>query len=276
MKIALVTIHKSYNYGAVLQAYATNKILSRFGEVKTVDYESRYLSKQLNYFRFSPSVHGGMMLIHDVLRFPYRYNLLYKFKKFIQTHMNLTEELSSDEVMQNKAGDFDIYVCGSDQIWNPRIVRQIDPVFFLTFAPKGAKKISLSSSIGSYIFSDKEKKKLVGMLEDFDAVSLREDDGQKQLSGILPNKKIHHVLDPTLLFSKDEWLDFMDLIQVRSRKKYLLVYTVPRAKLMKEAVNFFSKKFGLQVVLIDQGLFSSITSEIILEMPVREILYNFS
>ena len=209
MKIALITIHNANNYGAVLQAYATKKVLSQYGEVSTIDYDNRFLAHHLDLIRFAPSVHGMKMLIHDLLRLPSRVRAVKRFRTFVNENMNLSKKLSADELIKGKAGEFEVYVCGSDQIWNPSIVNpdnRIDPIFFLSFAPKEAKKISYASSIGHHHFNDEEKEEVRNLLEDFTTISTRESDGVVKLQEILPDREINHVLDPTLLLSKEEWL----------------------------------------------------------------------
>lgn len=258
MKIALITIHRTGNYGAVLQAYATKKILSRYGEVSTVDYDNRHLAHHLDLLRFNFSARGVMMLGHDLLRLPYRIRAVNKIRKFLNENMNLTPRLKERDLIQGKAGEFDIYVCGSDQIWNPEIVSesgQIDPIFFLSFAPQGSTKISYASSIGHHAFSISEKKQVSDLLKDFTLVTTRESDGVVKLSEILPGKDVYHVLDPTLLLTMEEWYDAFNIEPKLDRDKYILLYSVPRTPLIKKAVGFFEKKLGFQVVAIDQMLF---------------------
>ena len=83
MKIALITIHNANNYGAVLQSYATKKILSDYGEVSIIDYDNKHLGHHLDLVRFSVSIHGVKMLIHDILRLSSRIKAVNKFKSFI-------------------------------------------------------------------------------------------------------------------------------------------------------------------------------------------------
>lgn len=259
MKIALVTIHNVNNYGAVLQAYATKKILSQYGEVNTIDYDNRYLNHHLDIFRFDMSVHGIKMLAHDILRFPYRLKAITRFKSFIKSNMNLTPKLTSDELMQGQAGKFDMYLCGSDQIWNPEIVsenKSVDPIFFLSFTDKEAKKLSYASSTGHHNYTDEEKKEVAKLLEDFNLITTRESDGVKKLQEILPNRDIHHVLDPTLLLSKEEWFEALDIKIEEPKEKYILVYSVPRTELIRKAIDYYADKLNMKVVAIDQMLFS--------------------
>lgn len=258
MKIALITINRTANYGAVLQAYATQKVLSQYGDVKIIDYHNKHLAHHLDLIRFSPDVHGILKFLHDMLRLPFRWTAVSRFRKFFDRYLNLTHRYTADQLYQGKAGVFDVYVCGSDQIWNPDIVTetaQIDPIFFLDFAPKDAEKMSYASSIGHHHFSASEQIEVKKYLENFSMVSTREADGLEKLNGLYRSGPIHHVLDPTMLLSKKEWKEHFDLSEDLSNEKYILVYSVPRTKLIKEAISYVSKITGYRIVTIDQMLF---------------------
>lgn len=256
MKIALITIHNVTNYGAVLQAYATKVALSKYGEVSTIDYQNRYLAKNMDKIRFEVSIHGVKMLIHDVLNLPWRSKLLSRFRTFIKGNMNLTDTMGSQDLLEGKAGNFDVYVCGSDQIWNPVVVSpddKIDPIFFLSFAANEAKKFSYASSIGHHHYREDEKKQVSALLKSFAMISVRESDGKTKLEDILPQKTIFHVADPTLILSKREWYSIFNIEE--KVQDYILVYSVPRTALIIKAINYFSTKLGLKIVAIDRMFF---------------------
>ena len=258
MKIALITIHRVTNYGALLQAYATKAILSKYGEVKTIDYSNPFLDKHMVKLRFNFSVHGVKMLIHDLLNLPNRIKLLAKFNTFIDTKFNLTPKLNKTELKTNKLEQFDVYVCGSDQIWNPKVVSDrgiIDKAYFLNFAKPKSVKFSYASSIGHHNFTLEEKKEVKSLLSDFDHISVRESDGVTKIKDILPQKAIHHVVDPTLLLNKKDWLKEFNIIE-EVGQEYILVYSVPRTELLRSAIDYFSKKLKLRVVAIDKMFFS--------------------
>ncbi len=262
MKIGLVTIHNANNYGAMLQAYATKVILSNYGEVKTIDYNNQFIVRHNKVFRLAFSIHGLKMLIHDIFRFPYRIGTLRKNVKFIKNHMNLTKKYSYKELLSNNINEnFDLYVCGSDQIWNPSIINKnkvLDKIYLLGFVKKGRKKISYASSIGHHNFDKNEKNLIKKYLSDFKSISTREEQGKKIISEIIPNKTIYHVLDPTLLLSKSQWINLFQLKPLIKKEKYILVYSVLRKNLIKDAVTFYSKALKMKVYSIDQMLFSSI------------------
>lgn len=259
MKIAIITIHYVTNFGAILQAYATKEIFSKYGEVKIINYQKRYLNRHIDLIRFEPSLRGIKWLLHDLLNFSSRYKMVSKFKSFIDSSLNLTSRIQEHDNFGTEFSEFDIYVCGSDQIWNPGIISStsvLDPVYFLSFAPKGSKKISYASSIGHHHFTEEEKMDVKKMLSDFSHISIRENDGKKKLLEIFPNKNVEVVLDPTLLLTKEEWLQCTRIPQNdESRERYILVYSVPRTKLIKKAVAYFSKKLNYKIVSIDKMLF---------------------
>ncbi|MDQ1298056.1 MAG: hypothetical protein QG558_595 [Campylobacterota bacterium] len=257
MKIALITIHNANNYGAILQTFALQKILMQYGDVEIINYDNKHISIDFDLIRIKPTFHGLLGTGKDIFRLFPRHRVLKNFKQFIAQNMKLTKKMSTHEFLFGHAGSFDVYVAGSDQIWNPACISgncSIDPVYFLDFAPKEAKKLSYASSMGSYRYSEEEKKRIKELLKDFDMVSVREKDGQTMLQEIL-ERPVHHVVDPTLLLSKNEWLEVLGKNRkLKQEEKYILLYSVPKTKLIRSAVEYFSKKLGLKVIAIDQGL----------------------
>ncbi|MGA1941043.1 polysaccharide pyruvyl transferase family protein [Arcobacter sp. YIC-310] len=261
MKIAIITVHRANNYGAVLQAYATQKVLSEIGESKIIDYNNRYISFRLDLIRYHKSlglIANLKFIIHDILRIFSRYKAVKKFNSFISSYMNLTNNFSSKDLIDGKANGFDVYVCGSDQIWNPEIAtpqKKIDANYFLKFVQKGSKKLSYASSFGHHKLTGNEQLEVKELLNDFDLVSVREKDAKEMLESFIKDKEINHVLDPTLLLNKQEWLDTFELKEHNNYGDYILLYTAPRSELLKKAVAYFSKKLGLKVISIDQSFF---------------------
>ncbi len=257
MKIALVTIHNANNYGAILQTFALHKVLSRYGDVQIIDYDNRHIAIDLDLIRFKPSFHGMLGMGKDIFRLLPRYRVIKKFKQFFAKYMKKTQKLSAEELYHGYAGNFDVYVAGSDQIWNPACISEncsVDQIYFLNFVPNGVKKLSYASSMGSYQWSIEEKCHIKELLNDFDMISVREKDGQVLLQEIL-ERPVHHVVDPTLLLSKNEWLEVIGKNrELKQEEKYILLYSVPKTKLICSAVEYFSKKLGLKVIAIDQGL----------------------
>ncbi len=259
-RIALLTIHNTCNYGAVLQASAMQIVLSRYGYVELVNYNNRHVARDLDLVRFKPTIRGMLGTVKDILRLLPRRKVINKFLVFMDHNLNLTKIYSKNELSGNELEGYDYYIAGSDQIWNPECISQnstLDPVYFLEFAPKGKCKISYASSLGSYRYSTAEKRLLKKYLSDFSVVSVREKGGQELLQKVL-GRSVYHVLDPTLLLSKDDWLENFNLaLTPNSEGKYILLYSVPKTPLLKKVVSYYSKKLGLKVIAVDQGLIPS-------------------
>ena len=261
MKIALITVHATNNYGGVLQAFATKVMLSRHGDVNVINYKNHFLSRQLDILRMEVSMHGVKKLLHDLARIPYRYKAVRKFQKFIRDNLSLSPEVTAKQLHSNFLSNYDVYICGSDQIWNPAIIsaeQKIDPVYFLSFVNNvSARKISYASSIGNYDYSDAEKAIVKRLIQSFDYISVREKDGIGKIKELPHNGKISHVLDPTLLLNKQEWIAAVGAEVFTKCEAYILVYSVPRTRLLRTAVDHFKRNLKLKVVSIDQMLLPS-------------------
>lgn len=253
MKIALITIHNANNYGAILQTFATYKVLSKYGEVDIIDYNNKHISISLDLIRLKFTPHGILGMGKDFCRIYPRYKAIKKFKSFTKEYFNVSKQVDKNNI---ELESYDLYVCGSDQIWNPNCISgayEIDKNYFLTFAPLSSKKISYASSLGNYKFSKEEQKQVAMLLKDFDFISVREKDGKEHLESFL-DKEVRHVLDPTLLLSKKEWIRNFNLKEKSTDEKYILVYSVPKSELIKDAIKYYSKKLNLPVFALDQNL----------------------
>ena len=256
-KIALITTQNANNYGAIFQAFALRQVLSEYGEVEVINYENNHIGISFKLIRFKFTIHGVLGMGKDFLRIIPRYRVIKKFKLFIKKNIALTKSVSKQQLQNGELKNYDVYIAGSDQIWNPACISddcKIDPIYFLSFAPNKARKVSYASSIGGYQLSSDEKDHVKSLLEEFHTVSVREKDTQELFAKVL-NREVHHVLDPTLLLSKEEWLDVLGVEQeVDANKKYILVYTVPKIPLIRDAVDLFVHKTGLKVIALDQGI----------------------
>lgn len=255
MKIALITVQNANNYGAILQAFAMQEVLKKFGDVEVLHYKNRHISRSFDLIRFKPTIHGLLGSGKDVCRVFPRYRVIKKFKRFIAESLNLTDNMDYAGLVS--AEGYDLYVAGSDQIWNPDCVGssgKLDLGYFLDFVPSNIRKISYASSMGSYRYTDKQSEQVKSLLSSFNSLAVREEDTQKYLQ-ILVEKPVKHVLDPTLLLKKNEWRNLLSLGAGNSNSnKYILLYTVPKVPLLREVVSFYSKLLNLEVISIDQGL----------------------
>ena len=118
MKIGLLTFHAAHNYGAVLQAYATQEQIKEMGyAIEVISYNPSYLIKQ-KLFPFSPknSVTVNIkLLIEGIITAPWKLIRKNNFQKFITKQLQLSKTNYHDQKFEEN-NDYDIFVIGSDQI----------------------------------------------------------------------------------------------------------------------------------------------------------------
>lgn len=258
MKIGIITIHHSCNYGAVLQTFATQESFKKYGHVEIINYQNLHTDKTTKLLRFGTAPRDILRLGKDVLRLLPKIRSLKKFTSFFNKHYSLSGEPTQNiDTIQKK---YDIYVCGSDQIWNPQIISEngkIDNNYFLAFSST-AKKISYASSKGSYNYTSIEGEQASSYLKDFHRISVRESDSANYFSNTL-GRPVEHVLDPTLLLNKTEWLTALNIKNTPSKKPYILVYVLRKNKVLAQTVHTVAKMLNLEVITIDQDPFTTMS-----------------
>lgn len=216
MKIYTITCSNAYNYGAVLQAYALQKYLENQGhEVVLIDYHPPYLRQ------ISDKYENNMLakVLRGILYAPDYSKSKKVFDKFKKKIKSTKETFYSLEELKNLS-DADIYIAGSDQIWNPYMKNGLDPAYYLEFVSQ-KKKVAYAASIGCNVSEKKYgvyyRQKLAG----FNSVTVRE----KETALFLKNQGIQAkcVLDPVYLLDESEW----DLLCESSENtKYIIVYAL--------------------------------------------------
>lgn len=145
---------------------------------------------------------------------------------------------------------YDVYISGSDQLWNPEQPYCIEP-YFLTFVKdKKTLKLSYATSIGLSEINDKEKKVFHNWLSSYDRISVRENQACKLLESVT-GRTIHRVPDPTFLIDPEVWKDMA--IAPQSKQDYVLVFNLGQdEKIIKTGIEV-AQKMNCKVKVIDQN-----------------------
>lgn len=233
MKIGILTFHCAHNYGAVLQAYATQTFLQSQGfEVVMVDYRPEYLVIPSQIFPVRSYYKGHVLsffkvLLSKFLLIPASWKRYQSFNSFINRRFNL---IGLDQLSHY---GLDALVLGSDQIWNPVLCKGFDPVYFGCIGGIQTKKIVYAASMGHISLQPEERRYLRRVLTELDKVSVREK-SLKELLSPLSDKSIELVVDPTLLLGSHFWGDIA--VQPSEKQPYVLVYEViPNPQTMRVA-----------------------------------------
>lgn len=216
MDISLITIHVGNNFGSVLQTIASCTILEKMGNIVTlVDYRPDRVTFR-NYVKGAFSSLPKFMW--RILFLPIYLKNRHIYSSYLKKFCRLSKPIYSYQKFAEHCPSADIYITGSDQVWNSKHNQGFDNRYF--FAGINGPKIALSSSIGRTNLDEKEKNLFFKYLSSYSDISVREESAVELLKRI--GLKSTQILDPTLLLSKSEWTNFITKRIVTD--KYLLLY----------------------------------------------------
>lgn len=251
MKILTITCHNCYNYGAVLQTYALQSYLSRnYGESEVIDYVPRYMEYNSRY-RYVPEKWSGSF-IKKMLWYTRNHPRVFllngrkkRFDQFSEQYIHKTRRYSNYEELVNKTPKADVYICGSDQIWNGIDYENgKDNAFFLGFTSFG-KKISYAASFGRSYVDEAFSQNKVRYLKEFQKISVRESSGIKILEAFQIDSV--KVIDPVFLLDKKEWLGITAHNPAPS-KQYVLIYLLDGNSQAIDLINEYKKEYDIVVL----------------------------
>lgn len=210
MKIGVITFHDASNYGAALQAYATQQAISDLGyDAEIINYSNEYrLSKYSPWSRFSSAVRSKRYLYAVAVLF-FAPGILLRnraFRGFYKRFLNLSgPRIESKCKLEAAATRYDVIIAGSDQIWSYKNNGR-DFSYLLEFAGLGAKKFSYASSFGLTEIPEDLLLSYKKCLTRLDSISVREKKGVELVEKLI-GRKANLVLDPVFLHGRDFWLE---------------------------------------------------------------------
>ena len=252
MKTAIATFHDTSNFGATLQCAALVACLRRLGhEPSVVDYLPPFVRAKKSVFReFSkiasaPSPAKAAVRACASLAFvPALKRREEAFGKFISRHLPTGMRYPTAGSVAENPPQADLFICGSDQIWNPALTgKRLDEVFFLRFAKGG--KAAYGVSLGEMDI-EANGETLRRWTDDFIAVSVREKSVAERLAKVL-GRDVSVVLDCTLLLSGRDYADMETPVSGTDRP-YLLLYNVQGSPASVKTALSAAKRLGLGII----------------------------
>ena len=236
MKVHIITVQNSLNYGAFLQAFALMKVLEEMDyEVDFINTHSRKPYKR-TMKQFTKNI---FKLKLDKAQFCFK--LLNKYRESWKSFKVINE---------NRIDNSDIVITGSDEIWN---VHRKECADFPIFWANGVKaKVIISYAPSCNITKLDELKKLKypqKALEKYNVISVR-DEYSKELIEKITDKNVEVVLDPTMLLKKEDYKKYTDNFNIKNRNKYILIYSYGEKLKENEITKIkeFAKKENLEIV----------------------------
>ncbi len=239
LTVGLMTLSNVINFGSALQTYATVKVVEKFGlhcEVIDYEYPSRWHSENSSgcenttvisscwLKKYIKAILNKLGLLEIIVALRYRtIKLTRVFRNFLHQRISLTPIKYNRESILKKIPEFDIYMTGSDQTWNPRYLHT-DYSFLLNFAPENSPKIAYAASFGATEMLPDYRESYSKYLQKYDYISVREKTGIP-LVAELTGKKAWHTPDPTLMLHKEEWLELTQR-KLKLPEKYIFAYVL--------------------------------------------------
>lgn len=228
MKIRTITCHQSSNHGAMLQAYALLHYLQTLGhDACVIDYRPPYLS--LNH-RIPPQYdRWGIRQLYLLSKLPgdmagwHRHRALLSF--YNQQIEATPQKYTSIEQLRATPPDADLYIAGSDQIWNTSFQNGKDAAFYLDFGSPH-RKVSYAASFATESLESGTEEFVKDKLRNLDAISVRESSGLRILNELGYDGKV--VVDPVFLLSKEQWNQFDT--KTAENERFVLAYDFEKRK----------------------------------------------
>lgn len=244
-KIGIITFHNSYNCGSMLESYAIEESIKKLGkEVEIINFSNEGQRNLYGVFYKNnclKNIIKNLLLIPAKKKIEKNNNLYEKFKK---EYFNLSKEYSNMKELNDD--EYSVVVAGSDQIWNITI-EDSDDAYFLPWV-KNARKVAYAPSFGAknIVKHTTEIEKYREMINDFDALSIREFNGQKWIKELC-DKEVKVLLDPTLLLKKEDYEKIEDKNH-NYNQKYIFFYSPSFNRNVCKYVKKIAEKYNLKVI----------------------------
>lgn len=246
--------HKNKNYGGLLQAYALTRYVRNLGyDAEQICFEQ----KNIEPCRLTSRELCAKAVKNFIERT--KWKMEKPFVKNIQAQLDLrvkafdefektiphSEKIYTRENIADCAGEYDIFISGSDQVWN---FSWYNPEYFLSFVPQNARKISYAASMPTPKLPEKKKRILYNHLIRFDEISVREKEPVPYIDSLLGRGGTVHVLDPTLLLTREDWDEIC--AERLIEEKYIFCCFLGKDGRLRKTASDFAKKLNLKLVAL--------------------------
>jgi Polysaccharide pyruvyl transferase. len=275
MKVGLLTYWWSKdNYGQQLQLFALYTFLKNNGyESFVIRYDMRG-DIQINYWKKIYKILNPLVLYRFAKNYLKRRQLSLidienprNFEEFQENVLLLSPIYNTYKELKENPPEADIYIVGSDQIWNINSFigdkrKDCLKAYFLDFGNSSTKRMSYAASWGPVKLDEIKYQKIIEpLLKKFYFVSVREKNGLDICKKIGINN-VHWVCDPTLLLSAEDYRSFYNnYLNIETNKesssifssnnKYIFFYYLNNGGYFDiSSIYEFAKEKGLKVIYI--------------------------
>ena len=262
-KVGIVSCYFKDNYGSLLQAYATKKILDKNeipNETINIKYNKdfkngkrKYYLSQITNFKFIKNKLGMVKLkIDKKLNKQLGKNIAIRTQKYkeFRKEFNLSRSNNTFKDLTNQAKElYSDVIVGSDQLWLP--VNVVADYYTLNWVPDEINKISYSTSFGFSSIPNKYVELYRNFLNRINYLSTREESGVQIIKDIVA-RDAKLVCDPTILLTKDEWHEESSK-ERKYDEKYILCYFLGNNIEHRKFAERLRKKTGYKIVSLNHA-----------------------
>lgn len=247
MKVGILTFHNAFNSGAMLQAYALQTVLRRWGiDAFLIEGGGHSVSRRFPPFRtFRQKIVYPFQFLNmlGVAQLKYARFIRFRDRVFHREHV----DLSNEGCLQG----LDLLLVGSDQVWSPSCRADLLPYYLLQGVPDSIRKASYAASFGGQSIPSGLRDMYRRNLQRFAALTVREDTGADMVHELVGKVPCPVVLDPTLLLKKDDYhpVEAPRLVS----GEYVCMYCPTDDKPLYELASRFAREKRLRLVSIQNG-----------------------
>ena len=258
-RVGIITIQKSeVNYGASLQCYALWHYIKEItGFCQVIDLlrpcHQGYVKSPSFGEKIPPSSFKRSLkkiLVSKLFMNFDNKNFIKRISKFnlFNSKIDYSRLYRSVEELYDNPPEYDIYITGSDQVWNPLMPFINDP-YFLTFTKKGSILSSYASSFGIDTLDELHKKTYRDWLKSYTYISVRENSGADIVEEIIETRpKV--TLDPVFLLNVDQWTKVMTRPYDFNLKSFVFLYLLNFDEIIFNNACSISRKRGLPLIVV--------------------------
>lgn len=281
MRIAILTLPLHINYGGILQAYALQTVLKRMGhEVCLIEEKQRTARLPL----WKAPLSYGKRILKNIMgcSVPIFYEqkinretlmIRQNTDLFINKYITRRIVANFSDISET---DFDAIVVGSDQIWRPKYFPQVANAYLDFTEGWNVKRIAYAVSFGTneWEYSREQTEHCKELVKQFDAVSVRESSGIdmcREHFGI----EIQHVLDPTMLLKKEDYIYLFKNTDIPKSNGTLLYYMLDDSPEKRVVVNKLADENGFKIFRVNAEDDISLPIEKKIAPPIEQWLRGF-
>ena len=267
-RVGIITIQKCDNFGADLQAYALGAKLRSMGyDAENIDYlfykhprhsKSGGMEKPVLPISLVNKVKEKLFPILQMIRGVRNSGAVrerhQRFEDWFRQNVKVGREYRSVKSLYEDPPQYDVYMVGSDQVWNPRLYSNIKP-YFLDFAPANAKCVSYASSFGVSELAGGVFNKYKQWLKRFAYIGLREKKGEEIVKAMALGVEVKQVVDPTLLLTVEEWKRVANQGVETPKGRYILLYDLITSEETVALARKLAAAHGWSVLRIGDGAY---------------------